>query len=134
LAVSVVACDIVTAERIAKSFDTVLCCGPDHHIDHPQWFGQTFIDRTDGHYAPRREQIERLLDYAREHPGRTLCYCQRGVSRSTAIAIGVAIMQGAMPSEARRAVIHYGRTLSPNRLVLAHVASILLVPLDELVA
>lgn len=131
---TVAVCDLAKADLIAPAFDTVLCCGPKHTIAHAQHFGQYFIDRDDGPFAPRRDQIERLLDYARQHPGRTLCYCNRGESRSTAVAIGVAIVQGVASCDARRSVIQHGRTFTPHRLILGHVASILGVELSDLIA
>lgn len=120
---AVAAVDIIRAKQIAKAFDTVLCCGPKHTIDHPHHFGEYFIDRTDGPWAPRRDQIEHLLGYAQNHPGRVLCYCEQGRSRSVAVAIGVAILQGTPPHNARQAVSHRG-VFTPNPLILAHVASI----------
>lgn len=131
--VAVAACDINRAEQIANAFDTVLCCGVKHTIVHPHHFGQYFIDRTDGIWAPRRDQIEHLLDYAQTHPGRVLCYCQQGRSRSTAVAIGVAILQGTAPRDARQAVIHQG-VFTPNPLILAHIASILGCNLTDITA
>lgn len=131
---SVAVCDLHRAEQIAHSFDTVLCCGPKVTIAHPQQHAEYFIDRDDGPFAPRRDQIKRLLDYARDHPGRTLCYCHKGESRSTAVAIGVAIVQGVNPCDARRAVIQHGTAFTPHRLILGHVASILGVELNDLLA
>ncbi|MBC8325432.1 MAG: dual specificity protein phosphatase family protein [Verrucomicrobia subdivision 3 bacterium] len=95
---------------------------------HPNHHREFFDDICeDFHWGrePRREQVERILEFVRKQPEGTrfLVHCQAGISRSTATALGVLAALGWDENEvvARLAADHpEGRPFWPNRLILQH--------------
>ena len=122
-------CNIVEAELLAPQYDTLITAGPHqsevrwHHRHH---IARHFIDATTGPLAPSRSAIATLLRFPRMRP--VLVHCHKGESRSTAVAIGIAIADGCAPLDAWAALEAQhpaGRAFTPNRLILAHVEDVL---------
>jgi len=85
----------------------------------------------DGHIAPKREDIERLVEFCAgvDDAGTTLIHCRAGIGRSTASAYVLLCMRhGAGREDAaldELCAITAGRLIIPNRAVIRHADAIL---------
>lgn len=80
--------------------------------------------------APRREHIDKVLAFTKGLTDKDdlLIHCHAGISRSTAMAIGVACQHGMTPAEAlahirqiREATLKPGYLVLPNRLMIEYI-------------
>jgi predicted protein tyrosine phosphatase len=84
----------------------------------------------DGHFAPKREDIERLVEFcAGIDLGTTLIHCRAGIGRSTASAYVLLCMRHGAGREETALdelfAITTGRLIIPNRTVIRHADAIL---------
>lgn len=120
--------NIDEARAYASSFPAVITAGPRRDElgwEHGNHCVRSFADRTTGRYAPSLGDVHSMLDFAY---GKTvMIHCHRGESRSTAIAIGVAISAGWSAVNAVTALMSahpVGRAFTPNTLIIEHIASL----------
>lgn len=76
---------------------------------------------TPGHIAPTREDIRQVIEFARALPedADLLIHCMAGISRSTAIGVGVACVRGRTPADALKLIIDSRQpTLEPGYVVM----------------
>ena len=90
----------------------------------------TFHDiesEEEGFISPTREHIKQVIEFARVLPedADLLIHCQAGISRSTAVAIGIACLDGKNPAEAlqyirsiREPTLRKGYLVLPNRRII----------------
>jgi len=108
------------------------------HPNHHREFFDDISDPTDWGREPRREQIQRIIEFVRSQPenSRFLVHCQAGISRSTATALGVLATLGWSEEEALEFLVAThpaGRPFWPNSRVLAHFDTLLGTRLGEAV-
>lgn len=81
----------------------------------------------DGFVAPTREDIRKVIEFAKDLPEEAdlLVHCWAGISRSTAVAIGIACMHDRTPAEAlqhirdiREPTLKKGYMVLPNRRIV----------------
>lgn len=77
--------------------------------------------------APRKDQIERVLAFTADltDDDIVLIHCHAGISRSTAIAIGICVQHGMGAVEAFEHIESLRSQLYPNTLILQHCDEIL---------
>ena len=124
------------AREQCLEYDAVLTAGPHHDevsdFNHPihkvVQFSDTMYERSGG---PTLENVVELIEFGAGVP-KLLVHCHAGISRSTAIAWGVAIANGNDPLDAFLYLqkIHptettysgYGkRPFAPNTLIVKHL-------------
>jgi predicted protein tyrosine phosphatase len=120
---------IQDAAVLAPYFPSVITAGPSQsevRWSHPSHCVEKFGDTEDvsSVWAPKFEQVQRLVKFGAKTNEPILIHCHAGISRSTATAIGVSIARGLAPKEAieKLAEIHPAdQWFCPNGLVLGHV-------------
>lgn len=74
--------------------------------------------------SPKRDDIQRVMDFCQ--PGdRVVVHCEGGISRSTAIGIGLFVRDGMSVPEAVKAVYQQSPNMGPNMLILLHLEDVL---------
>jgi predicted protein tyrosine phosphatase len=122
--------NIEECRQVAHSYPAVITAGPDAReiaIGHPNHFIKTFGDTTDLRYGPTLRDVEALLDFAALNDGEILVHCHAGMSRSTATALGIAILRGYDWLDAYdllRRDHPEDRPFIPNSLILRHLETI----------
>ena len=120
---------IQDAAVLAPYFPSVITAGPSQsevRWSHPNHCVEKFGDTEDisSVWAPKFEQVQRLVKFGAKTNEPILIHCHAGISRSTATAIGVSIARGIAPKEAieKLAEIHPAdQWFCPNGLVLDHI-------------
>lgn len=76
-----------------------------------------------GYIAPTKEQIDAILDFTKDltDDDNVLVHCHAGVSRSTAMAIGICIQHGMTHVEAFEHIEKVRGCLYPNTLILKYI-------------
>lgn len=101
-------CNIREAARLAPFFEHVATVGPsagELGFTHRSHIVETFEDSLDA-AGPSLRQVENLLNwYSRLGSGSVLVHCHAGVSRSTGMAVGFHLVDGASAYEAVLAVM-----------------------------
>lgn len=118
--------------RLCRSeFDAVVSAGvrpSEVRWDHPAHIVRPFHDGLSGRGCATVEAVAALLAFGAGRAGSMLVHCQRGESRSTAVAVGLMVQAGATPTEAvtvLRQAHPVGRRFAPNALVMMHVEAVL---------
>ena len=91
------------------------------------WADDVLVDRL-CNVAPKKQQIEEIIKIFKEHDMHkksVLVHCRAGISRSTAIAIGLLIVSGKSVSEAFEQIHIIRDCLWPNDTILKHFDDIL---------
>lgn len=126
--------DITTAEMLSGMFPAIVTAGPsaiEVNWDHPNHMVESFPDITHPISGPQIEQVKRLLAFGQENSGRILVHCHAGVSRSTAIAIGIMMVRGYTPEQSVNAIHDThpdGHEFWPNELIIQHLETIFDLP------
>lgn len=97
--------------------------GIDYHIE---YFHD--IEESTGQFiAPTMEQIRRFIEWAKTFTDsdRVLVHCHAGISRSTAVAIGVLVLHGMKPIDAFIHIQSVRPQLYPNKLIISQIDEIL---------
>lgn len=91
-----------------------------------------FDDYDDGKFAtaPKAEDVQNILSFARKHikeDSKVLVHCHAGISRSTAIAIGLLIDRNGWHPRHAIGEIHRqrGHIMWPNKLIIKHLDKLL---------
>lgn len=95
----------------------------DYHIE---YFHD--IEESTGQFiAPTIEQIGRFMVWAKTftEDDRVLVHCHAGISRSTAVAIGVLVLHGMEPIDAFMHIQSVRPQLYPNKLIISQIDEIL---------
>jgi predicted protein tyrosine phosphatase len=122
--------NLADAERIARDFDSVISlAGPakgrgalknhQHRLFCP--FDDVLEDSEDEGVAAGAEQIREILGFTSD-AGLILVHCEYGQSRSTAVALGIAVALGTDPENAGAELLKAhpnGRPFVPNEWVLS---------------
>ncbi len=99
----------------------------EHKNRHMFWF-EDIISQMDDRQHPTKEHVLDIIKLFDEHSMKdklVLVHCHAGISRSTAVAIGLLIHSGKRISEAFE-TIHWQRDMMwPNDLILKHFDDIL---------
>lgn len=93
-----------------------------HHIEY--FDDIAVVMRADHNYTlPSREAIARVLEFTKNitKQDKVLIHCHAGISRSTAMAIGVLVQHGVDPERAIKYVEEIRPQLFPNSLVMQHI-------------
>lgn len=123
--------NIIEAQALAAQYPAIISAGPrrsETQWSHPNHYGRTFLDTLTGPYKPTQGDVEALLHFAAQQPGKLLVHCHKGESRSTAIAIGILIQRGATLEHATQQLqtAHKpARPFTPNLLILSHLEQVL---------
>lgn len=100
--------NIREARKLAPHYEHVATCGPTQQelqFTHPSHIVETFQDSLDSD-AATLQQVENLLNwYHNLSEGAVLVHCHAGVSRSTGVAVGFHLVDGASAFEAVLAVM-----------------------------
>jgi predicted protein tyrosine phosphatase len=75
-------------------------------------------------WSPKIEDVQQVFDFCQSHQN-ILVHCHGGISRSTAMSIGLLVRDGVSVVDAVNLVHFWSPNMSPNYLILAHVDSIL---------
>ena len=117
------------------SFGSVLTAGPEAwevelgHDNHQVW---EFPDTTVAFLGPTLEQVEEMITWGCDQPD-LLVHCHAGMSRSTAVAWGVAMARGLDPQRSIAAlqaahppeISGEPRLFIPNLLIVEHLGVLL---------
>tara|TARA_Y100000588_G_scaffold20464_1_gene20750 strand:- start:895 stop:1389 length:495 start_codon:yes stop_codon:yes gene_type:complete len=108
------------------------------HPNHHREYFDDISDPIDWGREPRREQVQRIVEFVRTQPenSRFLVHCQAGISRSTATALGVLATLGWREKEAIEYLVANhpeNRPFWPNGWVLSHFDALLGTRLVEFV-
>lgn len=93
-----------------------------HHIE--KFDDIAVVMRADHNYIlPSREAIARVLEFTKTlvKEDKLLVHCHAGISRSTAMAIGILVQHGVDPERAIKYVEEVRPPLFPNSLVIQHI-------------
>lgn len=105
---NITVCNIREVRKLAPFFEHVATVGPSSaelYFTHRSHIVETFEDSLD-HTGPTLRQVENLLNwYSRLDSGSLLVHCHAGVSRSTGMAVGFHLVDGASAHEAVLAVM-----------------------------
>jgi predicted protein tyrosine phosphatase len=113
---------IVTALGTA---DIIPSDGPHHYV--MEFDDTEVVDEKGKWVAITREDVERLLEFTRDIPegARLLVHCRAGKSRSTALAMGIAMQHGMTAQQAFSTVQEIRPVLIPNRRIVDLIDEIL---------
>jgi predicted protein tyrosine phosphatase len=80
-----------------------------------------------GYTAPTREQIAKILDFTKDltDDDIVLVHCHAGISRSTAMALGILVQHGMDPIKALSHLEDIRPILYPNQLIVSYIDEIL---------
>jgi predicted protein tyrosine phosphatase len=126
------------SDKLCETWATkcVSLIGPDHKnlykttdIRHFEFFDDIdFIpDDNSTWVAPTRESIERVLKYSSDlkNSDKLLVHCHAGISRSTAMLLGILCQHGVEPYKALELVEAIRPELWPNNLVVQYCDEVL---------
>ena len=121
---------IFTATQDAKNFATqvVSITNPNGYV--PVFDAEHLVVKfydTDIHtdmFAPQFSDVKKIFDFVR-NDANVLVHCDGGISRSTAIGIGLWLRTGKTVDEAVNLVFKDRPILSPNMLVVSHIVNLL---------
>ena len=132
-------CDILTArQRLQTNFHTkiISLLSPQQASEfeftsqgshHKLWLMDDVTFSAPGSRAPSSSQILEILEFSKtfQSSDRVLIHCYAGVSRSTAVAIGLLCQHGMHPSDSISAVDKQCLGMDPNELILRHFDAVL---------
>lgn len=75
-------------------------------------------------WSPKLEDVRQVFDFSLKYLN-ILVHCQGGISRSTAMAIGLLIRDGVSVVDAVTQIHDQSPNMAPNYLILAHVDTLL---------
>ena len=122
--------DCKTSKQIQNEFDHVIgmldpCerswqTFPQHPSRFMVWFTDTVHSSPSCPSIHHIRHIIELFKIHNMHKGNVLIHCHAGISRSTAVAIGLLVMQGIAPEMAFKLIHDQRPRMWPNELILKH--------------
>lgn len=98
----------------------------EHQAEHYKAFFND-LEHPDYLYAPKLEQVRKIMDFSKNflQGSRVLIHCHAGISRSTAITLGVMVQHGKKEMDALEHLLQIRPAATPNKLILQHIDTIL---------
>lgn len=97
---------------------------PDEGLpDFRTWHLKVWMDDTtipSDFWAPKLDDIKRVFDFCQKYDN-VMIHCVGGISRSTAMGIGLLVRDGMPVSDATLLVADQRPNLAPNKLILQHI-------------
>ncbi|MEK7486983.1 MAG: dual specificity protein phosphatase family protein [Planctomycetota bacterium] len=85
------------------------------------------LEHPDYLSGPKLEQIRQILEFSQDFvkDSRVLVHCHAGISRSTAMTLGMMVQHGEKEMDALEHLLQIRPIATPNKLILQHIDTVL---------